>query len=116
VTPEWWQEIKAVLEAGWVHQHNRRHEEAIAAFGRCAELTGRCPFALVPLGCALAEVGRIGDARAILDGHEARTRGISASCIGSSGRRITHSRFSNAQCESGIPVSSPSRGFQAWSG
>jgi tetratricopeptide (TPR) repeat protein len=60
------------LAAGWVHEHNRRYDDAIAAFRRFAELTGRCPLALVPLGCALAEAGRPEDARAVLTELEAQ--------------------------------------------
>jgi len=57
---------------GWVEHHNGRYEEAIAAFRRCAELTGRSPLALVPLGSALIEVGCVDETRAILDELEAR--------------------------------------------
>jgi tetratricopeptide (TPR) repeat protein len=62
----------AYLAAGWVYQHDGRHDQAITAIGRCAELTDRCPFAMAALGCALAEVGRTGEARAVLVELEAR--------------------------------------------
>jgi serine/threonine protein kinase/tetratricopeptide (TPR) repeat protein len=60
------------LAVGWVHHHNGRYDEAIAAFRRFAELSSRCPFALAPLGCALADIGCVDEARSILNELEAR--------------------------------------------
>ena len=65
---------------GWVKQHNRRYEEAITAFRRCAELTSRSPLALVFLGSALADAGRLDETRAILD--EMETRGADSWHLG----------------------------------
>jgi len=68
------------LALGWVQQHHGRHEDGIASFRRFAELSRRCPLALVPLGCALAEVGRVAEARDILA--ELESRGADACHLG----------------------------------
>lgn len=64
------------MDAGFVRAHIflsgalsflDRHEEAIAAGRRGAELAKQLPITLVPLGSSLARAGRLGEAHSLLD-------------------------------------------------